>query len=105
MARNRFAAQILSNLDREGGEPDSDGSTAGYLRQRFLDLKAAITGRDDKEKFEAALSQSDLSGELSGAVDRAYASVRQGRDRVSAQTFDGGIAPNAPAGTLSAARN
>jgi len=96
--RAAVATELRAEVSRLGGEPDSDGSTAGYLHQRFLDLKAAITGRDDKaivnevergedyikEKFEAALSESDLSGESRGAVDRAYASVRKGHDRVSA---------------------
>ena len=96
--RSRAAEDLRAEVSRLGGTPDSDGSTAGYLHQRFLDLKAAITGRDDKaivnevergedylkEKFEAALSESNLSGEARGAVDRAYQSVRKGHDRVSA---------------------
>jgi uncharacterized protein (TIGR02284 family) len=95
--RSRAAADLRAEVERLGGTPDSDGSTAGYLHQRFLDLKSAVTGRDDKaivnevergedyltEKFEAAL-KSDLSGEARGAVDRVFQSVRTGHDRVSA---------------------
>ena len=95
--RSRAAADLRAEVERLGGTPDSDGSTAGYLHQRFLDLKSAVTGRDDKaivnevergedylkEKFEAAL-KSDLSGEARGTVDRVFQSVRTGHDRVSA---------------------
>jgi len=70
----------------------------GSIHQSWLDLKAAITGRDDKavlnevergedylkEKFEAALSSDNLSGDSRMAVERAYQSVREGHDRMSA---------------------
>ena len=96
--RAQVAGELKSEASRLGGEPDSDGSTAGYLHQRFLDLKAAITGRDDqavvnevergedylKEKFEAALASDQLTGTSRAAVDRAFQSVRKGHDRVSA---------------------
>ena len=63
----------------------------------FLDLKAAVTGRDDKaiiaevergedylkEKFETALNSGHLSGESRAAVERAYQSVRSGHDQMS----------------------
>jgi uncharacterized protein (TIGR02284 family) len=95
--RSRAAEELRSEVQRLGGKPDSDGSTAGYLHQRFLDLKSAITGRDDqaivdevergedylKEKFEIAL-RGGLSGEARSKVDRVFQSVRQGHDRVSA---------------------
>jgi uncharacterized protein (TIGR02284 family) len=69
----------------------------GKTHQRFLDLKAAVTGRDDKaviaevergedylkEKFETALNSGHLSGESRAAVERAYQSVRSGHDQMS----------------------
>jgi uncharacterized protein (TIGR02284 family) len=96
--RHQAAQELRAEVSRLGGEPDSDGSTAGYLHQRFLDLKSAITGRDDqaiinevergedylKEKFEMALSEGQLSGPSREVVDRVFQSVRKGHDRVSA---------------------
>ena len=95
--RSRAAADLRAEVLRLGGKPDTDGSSAGYLHQRFLDLKSAVTGRDDKaivnevergedylkEKFETALKR-DLGGEARGTVDRVFQSVRNGHDRVSA---------------------
>ena len=95
--RARVSADLQAEVRRLGGEPDQDGSTLGGLHQRFLDLKAAITGRDDKaivnevergedylkEKFEAALGSDGITGESRATVERAYQSVREGHDRVS----------------------
>jgi len=96
--RSTVAQSLTAEAGRLGGEPDEDGSTAGFLHQRFLDLKAALTGRDDKaivnevergedylkEKFEAALASDTLSGATRPVIEEAYQSVRRGHDRVSA---------------------
>lgn len=95
--RERVAAELRAEVSRLGGEPDTDGSLMGKTHQRFLDLKAAITGRDDKaiinevergedylkEKFEAALKDESLSAESRAVVERAYQSVRKGHDQIS----------------------
>ena len=95
--RSRVAEDLRAEVRRLGGEPEDDQSTMGYLHQRFLDMKAAITGRDDqavinevergedylKEKFETALNSGHLSGESRAAVERAYQSVRKGHDQVA----------------------
>ena len=79
-------------MRRLGGDPEDDGSFMGKTHQRFLDLKAAITGRDDKaiinevergedylkEKFETALNSGELSGECRAVVERCYQSVTLG---------------------------
>lgn len=94
--RSRVAEDLRAEVRRLGGNPPDDGSFLGATHQRFLDLKAAITGRDDKaiinevergedylkEKFEAALKGSDLPAESRAVVERAYQSVREGHDRV-----------------------
>ena len=95
--RSRASADLQAEVRRLGGEPDQDGSTLGTLHQRFLDLKSAVTGRDDKavlnevergedylkEKFETALGSDSLTGDSRSAVERAYQSVREGHDRMS----------------------
>src|SRR5688572_17454695 len=95
--RSRASADLSAEVRRLGGEPDQDGSTLGGLHQTWLDLKAAVTGRDDKvvlnevergedylkEKFETALGSDGLAGESRAAVERAYQSVREGHDRMS----------------------
>ena len=95
--RRQVAEDLRSEIRRLGGEPPDDGSFMGKTHQAWLDLKAAITGRDDqriinsveagedylKEKFEAALDSGDLSGEVRQVVERAYQSVRAGHDQIS----------------------
>jgi uncharacterized protein (TIGR02284 family) len=94
--RSQVAEDLRSEVRRLGGNPPDDGSFLGNTHQRFLDLKAAITGRDDqssinevergedylKEKFETALNSQDLPVESRSVVERAYQSVREGHDRV-----------------------
>ena len=96
--REQASESIKNEIRRLGGEPDQDGSTLGGLHQAWLDLKAAITGRDDKaiinevergedylkEKFEAALGSDGITGESRAVVEQAWTSVREGHDRVSA---------------------
>ena len=95
--RSRVADELRTEVSRLGGDPNDDGSFMGKTHQVFLDLKAAVTGRDDKaiinevergedylkEKFEAALKSESLTGESRAVVDRAFASVRRGHDRVA----------------------
>jgi uncharacterized protein (TIGR02284 family) len=95
--RQRVVESLRNEVRRLGGEPEDGGSFLGKTHQRFLDLKAAVTGRDDKaiinevergedylkEKFEAAISSGHLSGESRAAVESAYQSVRSGHDQIS----------------------
>lgn len=95
--RRQVVEDLRAQVRQMGGDPADDQSVAGQTHQRWLDLKAAITGRDDKaiinevengedylkEKFETALSQGDLTGEARAAVERAYQSVREGHDQMS----------------------
>jgi uncharacterized protein (TIGR02284 family) len=95
--RNRVVESLRAEVRRLGGDPEDDGSFMGKTHQRFLDLKAAITGRDEqsiinevergedylKEKFETALSSGHLGGESRAAVEQAFQSVRSGHDQMS----------------------
>ncbi|MFL6724280.1 MAG: ferritin-like domain-containing protein [Sphingomicrobium sp.] len=95
--RSRVAEDLRAEVRRLGGDPNDDGSFMGKTHQVFLDLKAAITGRDDKaiinevergedylkEKFEAALRNDKLAGDSRAVVERAFESVRRGHDRIA----------------------
>jgi uncharacterized protein (TIGR02284 family) len=95
--REAAATELKAEVRRLGGEPDEDGSALGGLHQSWLDLKAAVTGRDDKavinevergedylkEKFEAALDSDTLTGDSRMVVHNAFRSVREGHDRMS----------------------
>lgn len=95
--RQRAVEELRAEVRRLGGNPEDDGSFLGKAHQRFEDLKAAVTGRDEKaiinevergedylkEKFETALESGDLTGESRQVVERAYQSVREGHDQMS----------------------
>jgi uncharacterized protein (TIGR02284 family) len=95
--RQKVAEDLRSEVRRLGGDPKESGSFLGKAHQRFEDLKAAITGRDEKAiinevergedyikgKFEAALEGGNLGGEARQAVERCYQSVRAGHDQIS----------------------
>jgi uncharacterized protein (TIGR02284 family) len=96
--RSRIVEELRSEVRRLGGDPEDDGSFLGKTHQRFLDLKAAIAGRDEKtiidevergedylkSKFQAALQSGDLKGETHDLVERLYQQVKEGHDQVSA---------------------
>lgn len=95
--RRQAVETLQAEIRRLGGEAPTDGSVMGKTHQTWLNIKAAVTGRDDeriiksveagedylKEKFETALESGELSGEAREAVERAYQSVRSGHDRMS----------------------
>ena len=95
--RQQVVEQLRAEVRRLGGNPEDDGSFMGKTHQRFEDLKAAITGQDEKaiinevergedylkEKFETALNGDTLSGESRSVVEQCYQSVRSGHDQMS----------------------
>jgi uncharacterized protein (TIGR02284 family) len=95
--RQQVVEQLRAEVRRLGGNPEDDGSFMGKTHQRFEDMKAAITGQDEKaiinevergedylkEKFETALNGDTLSGESRSVVERCYQSVRSGHDQMS----------------------
>jgi len=95
--RQQVVEELRSEVRRLGGDPEEGGSFMGKAHQRFEDLKAAITGRDEKaiinevergedylkEKWKAALQSGNLHGETHDLVERCYQSVKQGHDQIS----------------------
>lgn len=92
------AVELMRNeVRRLGGDPDDGGSVLGKMHQRFEDLKAAISGNDEKavinevergedylkNKFETALNSDTLSAETRAVVEQAFQSVRSGHDQIS----------------------
>ena len=95
--RQQVVEELRGQVRQLGGNPEDDGSFMGKTHQRFEDLKAAITGKDEKsiinevergedylkEKWQAALQSSDLKGESHDVVERCYQSVKAGHDQMS----------------------
>lgn len=98
--RARERREVVSDLQAEvrrlGGDPEDDGTVLAGAHRMFLDLKAKVTGQDDKAiidevergedhikaKFDDALSDEDLSPEVRAAVLKANQSVQAGHDQM-----------------------
>ena len=95
--RQQVVTSLREQVRRLGGDPEESGSFMGAAHQRFEDLKAAITGRDEKAiinevergedyikgKFESALESGDLTGDSRSTVEQCYQTVRRGHDQIS----------------------
>ncbi len=95
--RQQVVQELREEVRRLGGNPEDDGSFLGKAHQRFEDLKAAVTGRDEKaiinevergedylkEKWQTALQSGTLKAESHDVVERCYQSVKQGHDQIS----------------------
>jgi uncharacterized protein (TIGR02284 family) len=95
--RQQVVEQLRSEVRRLGGDPEDGGSFLGKAHQRFEDLKAAVTGRDEKsiinevergedylkDKWQTALQSGDLKGETHDIVERCYQSIKSGHDQMS----------------------
>src|SRR6476659_8847619 len=95
--RQQVVEDLRSEVRRLGGDPEDGGSFLGKTHQRFEDLKAAITGRDEKaiinevergedylkDKWQAALQSGDLDGDAHQLVERCYQSIKSGHDQIS----------------------
>ena len=95
--RQEVVGKLRDEVRRLGGNPEDDGSFLGKAHQRFEDLKAAVTGRDEKSiinevergedylksKWQVALQSGDLHGETHDLIERCYQSVKSGHDQMS----------------------
>lgn len=96
--RSQAASKLQAQVRSLGGDPEDDSSFTAAAHRTFMDLRAAVAGRDEqrvieevergedhiKEKYEEALADGELSAETRRAIEDCYQSVRKGHDRVSA---------------------
>ncbi len=100
VARAKERRQVVSDLQGEvrrlGGNPEDDGTVLAGAHRMFLDLKATVTGQDDKAiinevergedhikaKFDDAVVDNDLSPETRDVIQKANQSVQQGHDQM-----------------------
>ncbi|PSJ19970.1 hypothetical protein CVH10_20060, partial [Halomonas sp. ND22Bw] len=87
---------LQAEVRRLGGDPEDDGTVLAGAHRMFLDLKAKVTGQDDKAiidevergedhikaKFDDALAKEDLSPEVRAAIAKANQSVQEGHDQM-----------------------
>ena len=95
--RSSVAEQLRAEVRKLGGNPEDDGTALAGAHRGFLNLKAAVTNRDDraivnevergedhiKEKFEDALKDDKLSSETRRVVESCFGSIKSGHDEMS----------------------
>lgn len=95
--RRELASELQRQVRALGGKPEDDQGIVGKAHNKFVGLKAALSGNDDKavidevergedhikEKFADALEDDDLPALARDAVSRAYASIKADHDEVS----------------------
>ncbi|KQM70764.1 ferritin-like domain-containing protein [Sphingomonas sp. Leaf20] len=96
--RAQVATKLQDQVRTLGGEPELDSSMLAAAHRTFMDLKQAITGKDDKAiinevergedhikaKYEDAMKDTDVSPATQGVIKDGFASVREGHDKMSA---------------------
>jgi uncharacterized protein (TIGR02284 family) len=94
--RAQFAAELQNEVRRIGGDPEQTGSVAASLHRGWIDVKSAVTGRDDNavlsecergedsavRNYEAAIEDQNLPAHLREIVQRQYVAVKDSHDRV-----------------------
>lgn len=94
--RQRVAEDLRGHVRSLGGEPEDDGSILAGAHRAFMNLRDAVTGRDDdsiiaevergedhiKAKFETALEDNNLGTETRTLISQSYDSVKSGHDQM-----------------------
>ena len=93
--RAKFAGELQSLVRTLGGDPENSGSVAGTLHRGWIDIKSAVTGRDDeailnecergedsaKDAYKSALKEG-LPANVRSTVETQYQSILAAHDRV-----------------------
>ena len=95
--RQQVVEQLRAEVRRLGGDPEDGGSFLGKAHQRFEDLKAAITGRDEKaiinevERGEDYLKDKWQTALQSGELNRFRMTVIAAEVILGCLTCTGGL--------------
>lgn len=95
--RTQFASELQRHVTRLGGEAETSGSASGALHRGWINLKSAITGRDDEailnevergedeavHAYQKALEE-DLPSDLRSVVEDQYRDVLEAHNRIRA---------------------
>lgn len=86
---------LTTEVRKYGGDPDTSGSTAGALHRVWLDIKSAISDRDniavleECERGEAAAVMAyenalreEMPGDLRALLENQYEGAKRNHDRV-----------------------
>ena len=94
--RATFAGELQNEVRRLGGDPEKSGSVAASLHRGWIDIKSAVTGKDDNaviaecergedsavRNYKDALTDKRLPSDVRTVVERQYAAVQAAHDRI-----------------------
>lgn len=95
--RAQFAGELQSLVRSLGGDPEDAGSMAAALHRGWINIKSAVTGKDDeailnecergedvaKDAYKSALEM-NLPGHVQETIQTQYTSVLSAHDRIKA---------------------
>ncbi len=95
LQRGQFAAELQAEVRRLGGDPEKTGSTSATLHRGWMNIKSAITGKDEGaiiseaergedsavQNYEDALKE-DLPANVKSIVAEQYRQVKDAHDRI-----------------------
>jgi uncharacterized protein (TIGR02284 family) len=98
--------ELKAEVRRLGGDPDKSGTVAGAMHRGWINLKSAITGKNEEaivmecergeehatHAYEDAM-QKDLPAETRTIIERQYRGVVENLERVRALSKDSGSRP------------
>jgi uncharacterized protein (TIGR02284 family) len=93
--RSQFAAELQDEVSKIGGAPETSGSIAASLHRGWIDIKSAVTGRDEAailsecergedsavETYQNALKEA-LPSDVNSIVERQYMQIKEAHDRI-----------------------
>ena len=95
--RSQFTGELQTLVQSLGGDPENSGSIAGTLHRGWINIKSAVTGKDEasilnecergedsaKAAYKSALENA-LPAHVLDTVQTQYASIQTAHDRVKA---------------------
>jgi len=92
---SRSAGELQELVSAAGGKPETSSSVSGALHRRWVDIKSAVTGKDDEAvlnecergedvalaSYRKALEKT-LPAEVRSVVERQYQGVQRNHDQV-----------------------
>ena len=110
--RTQFAAELQRQVTSLGGDPATGGTASGTLHRGWINLKSAVTGKDDHailsecergedsavRNYQGVLAK-DLPSELRSMVEVQYRQILQTHNRIRALRDGSGIESSVPVGS------
>lgn len=95
--RSQFAGELQSLVQTLGGDPENTGSVAAALHRGWINIKSAVTGKDEgailnecergedsaKKAYKDALERA-LPANITETVQTQYVAVQAAHDRIKA---------------------